>query len=102
LRRSRCGVDDAWQRRGIGGLLLREILSLLRDQGYEAAVGFVEPSNLAARHLMQRVWPGATSKAVDNIIQVRLPLASVLKADQQAMPNAGAPPRADGDDESRD
>jgi GNAT superfamily N-acetyltransferase len=83
-------VDDAWQRRGVGGQLFRDILTLLREQGYREAVGFVEPSNLAARGLIQRVCPGATSE-YDDIIQVRMPLSTAQTGDQRAMPKQGTP-----------
>jgi len=84
-------VDDAWQRRGVGGQLFRDILTLLREQGYREAVGFVEPSNLAARGLIQRVCPGATSEYDDDIIQVRMPLSTAQTGDQRAMPKQGTP-----------
>jgi GNAT superfamily N-acetyltransferase len=82
-------VADAWQRRGVGGLLVREILTLLREQGYREAVGFVEPSNVAARRLIQGICPGATSEYDDDIIQVRVPLSTVQTADQEAMSRQG-------------
>ena len=84
-------VDDAWQRRGVGGQLFRDILTLLREQGYREAVGFVEPSNLAARGLIQRVCPDATSEYDDDIIQVRMPLSTAQTGDQGAMPKQGTP-----------
>jgi RimJ/RimL family protein N-acetyltransferase len=84
-------VDDAWQRRGVGGLLLREILNLLRQRRYREAVGFVESSNLAARRLIQRVCPGATSEADDDIIEMRMPLSTLPRADQQVMSGQGFP-----------
>src|SRR3954454_18123785 len=76
-------VDDAWERRGVGGLLLREILASLMQQGYAEAVGFIEPSNIAARRLIERVSPNATRELDDDIIEVRMPLSTVQRGDRR-------------------
>jgi GNAT superfamily N-acetyltransferase len=75
-------VDDAWQQGGVGGLLLREILALLPQQGYAEAVRFVEPSNIAARRLIDRVSPNATRELDDDIIKVRMPLSTIQRGIQ--------------------
>jgi GNAT superfamily N-acetyltransferase len=69
-------VEDAWQRHGVGGLLLREIVARVAEQGYSAAVGFVEPSNEAARRLVLRVCPKAEVRFEDGVLRIRIPLLS--------------------------
>jgi GNAT superfamily N-acetyltransferase len=87
-------VDDAWQRHGVGGLLLREILALLTRQGCAEAVGFVEPSNIAAWRLIQRVSPNATRELDDDIIKVRMPLSTIQRGDRQETSRLGSAPVA--------
>jgi RimJ/RimL family protein N-acetyltransferase len=87
-------VDDAWQRRGVGGLLLREILASLTQQGYAEGVGFVEPSNIAARRLIERVSPNATRELDDDSIKVRMPLSTIQMGDRQETTRWGSAPVA--------
>jgi GNAT superfamily N-acetyltransferase len=67
-------VADAWQHHGVGTLLLREILTVLAAQGYRQAVGYLEPSNAAARRLIERVCPDATARLDDDILVVLMTL----------------------------
>jgi GNAT superfamily N-acetyltransferase len=87
-------VDDAWQRRGVGGLLLGEILASLTQQGFAEAVGFIEPSNIAARRLIERVSPNATRELDDDIIKVRMPLSTIQRGDRQETTRWGSAPVA--------
>src|SRR4051794_31952459 len=87
-------VDHAWQQRGVGGLLLREILALLPQHGYSEAVGFVEPSNIAPRRLIERVSPNATRQLDDDIIKVRMPLPTIQRGDRQEAFRRGSAPVA--------
>jgi ribosomal protein S18 acetylase RimI-like enzyme len=87
-------VDDAWQRRGVGGLLLREILALLPQQGYAEAVGFVEPSNIPARRLIERISPNSTKELHGDIIEVRMPLSRAQRVDRQETSRRGSAPVA--------
>jgi len=47
-------VIDAWQGRGIGGLLLRHLIALARDAELSALTAEVLPENAAMRHLFER------------------------------------------------
>jgi ribosomal protein S18 acetylase RimI-like enzyme len=68
-------IDDAWQGRGVGSLLVRAILGRLAERGTAAAIGYVEPDNIAIRRLVSKVAPAATARREDGMIVVRIPLA---------------------------
>jgi RimJ/RimL family protein N-acetyltransferase len=68
-------VGDGWQRRGVGGLLVRRILTLLCDQKFREAVAFIEPSNMAARGLLERCCPHAAARMDGGLLRVAIPLS---------------------------
>jgi GNAT superfamily N-acetyltransferase len=70
-------VDDAWQRRGLGSLLVGAILRRLAQAGTAVAIGFIQPDNIAARRLVRKVTPGAAFHTEDGMIVVRIPLTQV-------------------------
>jgi ribosomal protein S18 acetylase RimI-like enzyme len=47
-------VIDAWQGRGIGGLLLRHLISLAREAGLKELTAEVLPNNAAMLRLFRR------------------------------------------------
>lgn len=67
-------VEDAYQGRGVGGLLVRAILQLLAEHGICTAIGIMEADNLAIRRLVSRVAPDAATRAEDGTIIVSIPL----------------------------
>ena len=67
-------VEDAWQGRGVGSLLVRAILRLLARQGICTAIGIMEPDNLAIRRLITRIAPHAATRSEDGMIVVSIPL----------------------------
>ena len=46
-------VDDAWQRRGLGSLLLARVLARARENGYQVARGSVLAENRPSRALLR-------------------------------------------------
>jgi GNAT superfamily N-acetyltransferase len=67
-------VEDAYQGRGVGSLLVRAILQLLAEHGICTAIGIMEPDNLAIRRLVSRIAPGAATRSEDGMIVVSIPL----------------------------
>jgi GNAT superfamily N-acetyltransferase len=70
-------VEDAWQGRGVGALLTRAILRLLAQQHISAAIGIMEPDNLAIRRLVNRIVPDATTRSEDGMLIVSVPLTDL-------------------------
>jgi GNAT superfamily N-acetyltransferase len=68
-------VDDLWQRRGVGTLLMQGILGMLADRQINTAVGIVEPGNLAVRRMIERVAPDATMRVEDDVLVVTIPVS---------------------------
>jgi GNAT superfamily N-acetyltransferase len=68
-------VDDAWQRHGVGRLLLEKTLTRLAVQGYREAVGFIQPSNLAALRLVERC-ADAVVRPEGDVLRVSVPLVA--------------------------
>jgi GNAT superfamily N-acetyltransferase len=85
-------VEDSWQRHGVGSLLVRAILQLLADRGFDTAVGIAEPGNGAVRRLIQRVALHAVSRAEDGVIIISVP----LPIDSADPTNRGVHPMAAG------
>jgi len=70
-------VEDTWQGRGVGSLLVREILRLLAEQRISTAIGITEPGNLAIRRLINRIAPDTTTRIEDGMIVVSVPPANL-------------------------
>ena len=67
-------VEDAYQGRGVGSLLVRAIMQLLAERGIGTAIGIMEADNLAIRRLVSRIAPDAATRAEDGMIVVSIPL----------------------------
>jgi len=67
-------VEDAYQGRGVGSLLVRAILRLLAEHRICTAIGIMEPDNLAIRRLVSRIAPGAATRSEGGMIVVSIPL----------------------------
>jgi GNAT superfamily N-acetyltransferase len=67
-------VDDAWQRHGVGSLLVRAILDQLARTGVRTAVGVVEHGNLAVQRMLRRAVTDYSIRAEDDVqvISVRV------------------------------
>ena len=70
-------VEDEWQRRGIGRLLLSKLAAAARHQRIEAFTGVVLGQNRAMMRLVTAVFTGARSTARGGQYEVYAPLAGV-------------------------
>ena len=70
-------VEDAWQGRGVGSMLLHAILRLLAEHDISTAIGIMELDNLSIRRLVNRIAPDATTRSEDGMIVVSVPLADL-------------------------
>jgi len=67
-------VEDAWQRRGLGGRLTRRLAVLARERGYDAFVATILPENRAALRLVRELASDAKMRFADGGYEARLPL----------------------------
>jgi ribosomal protein S18 acetylase RimI-like enzyme len=52
-------VEDAWQRHGLGTRLVRRLMTIGADRGYDAFVAHILPENRAALGFVRNIAPGA-------------------------------------------
>jgi RimJ/RimL family protein N-acetyltransferase len=71
-------VADAWQGRGIGADLLRELAQRARDLGYERLIAEILPENTAMLRMVGRVFPGARRHLEDGVVHVVCPIIDVI------------------------
>jgi GNAT superfamily N-acetyltransferase len=67
-------VEDAWQRRGLGGALARRLAAVARRRGVRAFQAFTLGENVAAIRLLRRLSPAARLWWADGEIQAEVPL----------------------------
>lgn len=73
-------VVDAWQRRGIGRRLLRELCRTAVDLGYREITADVLAENTAMLRLLDQEFPDAQRRAARGVIHVVCPLAVPVPA----------------------
>lgn len=69
-------VEDAWQSRGVGRLLLEELATKAGDRGVGVFTGYVLGENRRALGALVAVLPGVRYALRDGSYQVRAPLRS--------------------------
>jgi GNAT superfamily N-acetyltransferase len=69
-------VEDAWQHRGVGEMLTRQLAVVARDRGFATFVARILPGNRAALGLMRKLAPDAIVR-FDGDYEARVSLASV-------------------------
>ena len=75
-------VVDAWQRRGVGRLLLERVVQAAVDAGMHRVVAIVAPDNRAVMGLARAYFPGVRVELRDRMVwlSAALPAASVAAA----------------------
>lgn len=75
-------VEDAWQRRGVGSLLLRRLGRLASDRGIERLTADVLTENTPTLALVRKLAPGAASERDGPEITMSVPLRRTAPGDQ--------------------
>lgn len=65
-------VEDGWQRRGLGTLLVRRLLSAAAERGHRALHALVSPDNKRMFHTLSRVEPDLRVRDADGLVRVDL------------------------------
>ena len=68
-------VVDAWQGRGVGGMLLDRLVEHAADAGIETLTAWVFPGNRRAVRLMRRIGGHRVSSAGSGLVELRAVLA---------------------------
>jgi GNAT superfamily N-acetyltransferase len=76
-------VADAWQRRGLGRLLMRRLGRLARRRGIRVFVGTIAGENLAAVRLLRSLEPELSARWAAGLIEVEVPLRAPRDAPAQ-------------------
>lgn len=74
-------VEDGWQSRGVGKLLLRRLAESARGRGIETFVGTVLPENRRMLGLIDALFAGSRHVISDGVFHFRAPLRTLEPAD---------------------
>lgn len=69
-------VADAWQRQGLGSMLMRRLGHIARGRGIKKFHATIQAENRRAVRFLQRISPGSTFKYVDGVIEAEVPLTA--------------------------
>jgi GNAT superfamily N-acetyltransferase len=78
-------VVDAWQRHGVGRLLLDELGEWVQRLGYQRLHAMVLAENRAAHRLLTTAFPGSFTRWDDGIRRVECPLGTVEITDEDLL-----------------
>ena len=67
-------VADAWQRRGLGTMLIRRLAHIARARGITGFHATLLPDNRGAKMFLQHFSPRSTFNFVDGVIEAEVPL----------------------------
>jgi GNAT superfamily N-acetyltransferase len=73
-------VEDAWQHRGIGRRLARELAALAIERGFDTFIARILPDNRAALGLVRKLAPETNVRFTGGDYEARVPLASTHPA----------------------
>jgi ribosomal protein S18 acetylase RimI-like enzyme len=73
-------VLDAYQRLGLGSLLVRRLAAAVAERGGHRLCFLVLPTNVSMLRLLRSVAPDAPLRREDELLRVDLPLAPQLRA----------------------
>jgi GNAT superfamily N-acetyltransferase len=81
-------VEDAWQRRGIGTVLLRRLMAHAERSGFAAVVAHTGADNVGMQRTLRRIGHGTTDHD-GNLVSVTLPIAEPTRAADEAPATSG-------------
>ncbi len=67
-------VADAWQRRGLGTLLMRRLSHIAHARGITGFHATMLAENRGAHRFLRRLWPRTSFRFVDGVIEADMPL----------------------------
>ncbi len=83
-------VEDAWQSRGVGRLLVSELSGSAAGRGIETFTGEVLGENQRALGLLTSVFAGTRYAMKDGVYHVRMPLRTFAATASPAGPSRSA------------
>jgi GNAT superfamily N-acetyltransferase len=67
-------IADAWQRQGLGTMLIRRLANIARARGISSFHATLLPDNRGAKMFLQHFSPRAEFRFVDGVVEADLPL----------------------------
>jgi len=71
-------VEDDWQRHGVGTRLVRRLMALGADRGYDAFVAHILPENRAALGFVRNITPSASISCNADGCEAHIPLLRAI------------------------
>jgi RimJ/RimL family protein N-acetyltransferase len=67
-------VEDAWQARGVGTALIRRVVEIAAEEGFDELTASAHPGNLRITRLLRRAGLRPTAQLLEGLLRVRVRL----------------------------